>query len=122
VQQQARILVVDDDPDVVELLSLVLQSAGYQVATALNGRQALRECSRGDADLVILDIMMPGLSGLAVLRGMRRICGRGVPPVIAFSGFPNLIDEAVRRGARKTLQKPCDIDRLLAVVRDTLEH
>jgi DNA-binding response OmpR family regulator len=111
--------VVDDDPDVVGVVSFLLKRAGYEVATALNGREALRECHKTGADLVILDIMMPGLSGLAVMRGMRRI--GAAPKIIVFSGLPNLSDEAVQKGACATLQKPCDLTSLLSLVHKTLE-
>jgi two-component system alkaline phosphatase synthesis response regulator PhoP len=114
--------VVDDDPDVVGVVSFLLKRAGYEVATALNGREALRECHNGGADLVILDIMMPGLSGLAVMRGMRRMFAGAPPKVIVFSGLPNLSDEAVQKGACATLQKPCDLASLLSLVHETLEH
>jgi DNA-binding response OmpR family regulator len=121
VEHTPRILVVDDDPDVVGVLSFLLKRAGYEIATALNGKQALRECVSRGPDLIILDIMMPGLSGLAVMRGLRRICPTP-PPIIVFSGLPNLTDQALLKGARATIQKPCDLSSMLAVVRKTLER
>ena len=116
----ARILLVDDDQDVLDSVEAVLVSEGYQVTTASDARRALRAYAREGADAVILDIMMPGLSGLAVLRGLRRI-GRGaLAPVVVFSGYPDLVAKALRQGARTSLQKPCDIGQLLAVVAHVL--
>lgn len=60
---QKTVLVVDDDPSIVELLTLVLQDAGYHVLTAADGRSAIVEAVKGRPDVIILDIVMPGLNG-----------------------------------------------------------
>ncbi len=70
----AHLLVVDDEPNIVELLSASLRFAGYDVSTAANGSEALRKAREVDPDLVVLDVMMPGLDGFDVVRRLR---GRG---------------------------------------------
>ena len=67
----ARLLVVDDEPDIVELLSASLRFAGFEVGTAASGQEALTLAATFRPDLVILDVMMPGLDGFSVLSRLR---------------------------------------------------
>ena len=67
----AKLLVVDDEPDIVELLSASLRYAGFEVSTATSGRQALAEARRFRPDLVLLDVMMPDVDGFEVIRRLR---------------------------------------------------
>ena len=66
---------MDDEPNILELLATSLRFAGFEVATATNGREALAEARRYRPDLVVLDVMMPDMDGFAVVRRMR---GEGV--------------------------------------------
>lgn len=66
-----KVLVVDDEISLVQLCELVLQSAGFSVCGALSGRQALRLVDEQDPDLVLLDVMMPGMDGIEVCRQIR---------------------------------------------------
>ena len=68
-----RILVVDDEPDITALVAYHLAKAGYRVATAANGRDALRAAREERPDLVVLDLMLPGASGYDVLTELRRL-------------------------------------------------
>src|SRR3984957_9627746 len=70
--KEARLLVVDDEPNILELLSASLRFAGFDVATATNGNDALRVAASYQPDLVVLDVMMPGLDGFEVVRRMRK--------------------------------------------------
>src|SRR5437667_11046852 len=67
-----RVLVVDDEPDITALVAYHLAKAGYRVATATNGRDALQAAREERPDLVVLDLMIPGLSGYQVLVDLRR--------------------------------------------------
>lgn len=67
-----RILVVDDEPSIVELVSYNLRRSGYEVVTADNGEDGLRIAEQGGLDLLILDVMLPGIDGFEVLRAVRR--------------------------------------------------
>ena len=71
-EQEARLLVVDDEPNIVELLAASLRFSGFEVHTASNGTQALAQVARLAPDLVVLDVMMPGLDGFEVVRRMRQ--------------------------------------------------
>jgi two-component system phosphate regulon response regulator PhoB len=68
-----RVLVVDDEPDITALVAYHLAKAGYRVATAANGREALRAAREERPDLVVLDLMLPGVSGYDVLSELRRV-------------------------------------------------
>jgi len=78
---EARLLVVDDEPNILELLATSLRFAGFEVATATNGRDALAEARRLRPDLVVLDVMMPDMDGFAVVRRMR---GEGTTAPVLF--------------------------------------
>ncbi|HRE30263.1 MAG TPA: response regulator [Anaerolineales bacterium] len=114
------ILVADDETDTLDLLEITLGRAGYRVLRALNGREALDLARSERPDLVILDIMMPQLSGLDVLAALR---ADGAPtPVIVFSARGRADDLAagIEAGAVQYLVKPTSRDRLLEAVRVAL--
>src|SRR5690606_15721744 len=71
--QNQKILVVDDEADIVELISYKLQKEGYQVFTASNGQEAILEAKRIQPDLIILDVMMPKMDGIEACRLMRNM-------------------------------------------------
>jgi signal transduction histidine kinase len=111
-----KVLVVDDDEGVREILKRTLQMRGYVVETASDGLQAMAALATNGVDLVLLDICMPGRDGLSVLSELQER-GPG-PPVIVMTGStsPEDIEEAIRRGARTCLQKPFELRQLLAEV------
>ena len=80
VQPEARLLVVDDEPNILELLSVSLRFAGFEVATATNGADALNKVREFSPDLLVLDVTMPGLDRFAVASTLRSR-GDGVPVV-----------------------------------------
>ena len=104
------ILVVDDNEDIRNLLSLVLQKEGYEVFLAPNGSEALEIVKNNRLDLVLLDVMMPELSGLEVLRSIRenkdnKICSIPVMMITAASTVSD-IDAAIEIGASSYIIKP----------------
>ena len=115
-----KILVVDDDEIVLAGLCATLEGDGYEVATAPSGYAAVAELSRDRFDLVITDLMMPGLSGIGLLERVRAEWPE--TPVIVLSGYPrrNLADEALRKGADEFLVKPVDYGQLRKSVRALL--
>lgn len=115
-----KILVVDDEPDTVSLLGLTLSRAGYTVIKATSGRTGLEIARRERPDLIILDIMMPDLSGLDVLKDLRQVYP--VPPVIFFTAKSRVEDmvEGMEAGAYKYLVKPTSREKLLETVRAAL--
>jgi DNA-binding response OmpR family regulator len=90
------VLVVDDDPDVCDLVTYKLEQTGYDVRKAFDGDQALREVSARVPDLVLLDIMMPGISGLEVLEHWRSDVTTARLPVILLTAKAQEAD--VERG------------------------
>lgn len=118
-----RILVIDDDADVRQTIRMALESEGYDVIEAADGRQGLASfCSRVP-DLVITDIVMPVTEGLQTIREIRRL--RPAAPIVAVSaggrqGQHDYLDIARRLGAWEVVTKPFDPDELLARVRSCL--
>jgi DNA-binding response OmpR family regulator len=116
-----RILVCDDTPDILEMVQLILQSEGYEVTTASCGREVLESVEAAVPDLVVLDLRMPGLDGLSVLRALTSRSGGG-PPVVILSAKGRDEDrrEALAVGARGYLVKPFTVGQLLSAVRAQL--
>lgn len=105
-----NILVIDDDVHISELLSEALRSEGYTVSAAYSGTEALMLLSKGRPDLILLDLMLPGLSGEELLPQIKDI------PVIIVSAKADISDkvELLRSGAADYITKPFDIQELLA--------
>jgi len=115
--EQRRILVIDDDPDIREVLTRFFGDSGYQVRTAPDGRQGLDEVRTWSPDIVLLDLEMPEMNGLDVLRHLA--ADHADVRVVAFSGHAvagQLGADAQRLGAREFLVKPFDLERLAEVV------
>ena len=114
----AAILVVDDNEVNRDLLSRRLVSAGYAVATAASGPEALEALTEGRFDLVLLDVMMPEMDGLEVLRQVRARHGVADLPVVMASALAESRDlvEALRLGANDYVTKPLDMRVVLARV------
>ncbi|MHB8907554.1 MAG: response regulator [Syntrophales bacterium] len=107
-----KILVVDDEAEVVRLLKDFLTSKGYEVATALNGAEALDKVREMKPDIVLLDIIMPGIGGIDTLKEIKKI-----DPTIAVIMVTAVVDEelanrAVKLGAFDYITKPINIDSL----------
>ena len=121
----ARLLMVDDDPQMQATLPLVLADGGHQVTLAANGKQALRELRTRPIDLVVTDILMPEMDGLELIRAVKKD-HPGVK-LLAISGgsarLPGTDALQVARllGARRVLPKPFSADEVIAAVADALE-
>ncbi len=120
----AKILVVDDNPDNVELARVVVEGAGYATATAADGIEAL-ECVKASLpDLILLDLMMPRLDGLGVLRELRSNPATSQIPVIMLTAKAAVADrvEGLQRGADDYVPKPFAADELLARIQTLLKR
>jgi two-component system, OmpR family, response regulator len=118
----AHLLVVDDEPNIVELLSASLRFAGYDVSTATNGTEALKKARVVDPDLVVLDVMMPGLDGFDVVRRLRAD-DRHVP--VLFLTARDAVEDKVKglqTGGDDYVTKPFSLDELVARVRALLRR
>ncbi len=120
----SRILIVDDEPAIVELLEEHLQSEGYDTEHAFSGEEALARLDKSAPDLVILDLMLPGMDGYEVCRLMQADARLNHVPVImltARSAVPNKV-LGYQRGADDYIVKPFDPDELSVRVRAQLHH
>ncbi len=120
-RRQARVLVVDDERSMRELLAIVLQREGYEVLTAENGATAIATLEREPVDLLICDIKMPDISGVEVLRAAKRIDQDMVAMMVTAFASTQTAVEALRLGACDYLSKPFDVDELKIKVREKLE-
>jgi DNA-binding response OmpR family regulator len=119
-----RILVVDDDEQVLKLEYSILDGAGYEVALAGDGREALQILGGEPGfDLVILDVIMPGMDGYAVCREIRARPELEGVPVVFLTGKPGTegMIEGLDAGAALYVSKPFTASKLLAVVENVLE-
>jgi len=117
-----RILVVDDERSMRELLAIVLRREGYEVLLAENGRAAIDLLEREPVDLLISDIKMPDLSGVDVLRAAKKIDQDILGIMITAFASTETAVEAMRLGACDYLSKPFDIDLLKMKVREKIEN
>ncbi|MEV4012246.1 response regulator transcription factor [Nonomuraea angiospora] len=123
-----RLLVVDDEPTVKELLSATLRFAGFTVSSAENGAQALESARRDPPDLVLLDVMLPDLDGFEVIRRLRSLPrGGGRPgpvPVLFLTARDATADKinGLRLGGDDYVTKPFDLEELLARIRAILRR
>jgi two-component system nitrogen regulation response regulator NtrX len=117
-----RILIVDDEPGIRSSLGGVLQDEGFTVHAVESGEAGLAELERGDYDLVLLDVWLPGIDGLEVLERIEAGAKAARPAVIMISGHGS-IETAVRatkRGAFDFLEKPLTIAKVMVVVNNAL--
>jgi two-component system KDP operon response regulator KdpE len=111
-----RVLVVDDAPQIVRALAINLRARGYEVATAADGAEALSESTAHQPDVVILDLGLPDMDGVAVIEALR---GRSTVPILVLSGRSDSVDkvDALDAGADDYVTKPFGMDELLARLR-----
>ena len=117
----SRILVVDDEPQIVRALGIHLRARGYEVATASDGAEALQAAAARVPDLVILDLGLPDLDGVDVITGLR---GWSSVPILVLSGRADSVDkvDAFDAGADDYVTKPFGMDELLARLRAMLRR
>lgn len=120
-EQQLKVILVEDDPAMVSLVSLGLRYEGYQVLTAENGLEGLRLAETENPDLLILDWMLPGLDGVGICK---RVRAHSEIPIIIITARDAVTDrvQGLDAGADDYLVKPFHIDELLARVRARLRR
>lgn len=109
------VLVVDDDPDLRELMKLVLEGAGYGVQTASDGKEALERLALQLPSVVLLDMKMPGMNGWQFAEELRRAYDRRVP-IVVVTAAEDARKTAEEIGAEGYLGKPFELDDVLSLV------
>ncbi|MBN3889786.1 MAG: hybrid sensor histidine kinase/response regulator [Nostoc sp. JL31] len=116
-----RILAVDDTQDNLILVQAILESEGYEIDLASDGIKALRKIEQSPPDLILLDVMMPGIDGYEVTRRIRKNPAISYIPILLITAFhQSSVVEGLDAGADDFIRKPFDTDELLARVRSLL--
>ena len=116
-----KVLVVDDDAGITEILESILVDAGYAVATAASGEEALQRVAADVPDVVILDFRMPGLGGTGLLRALRTEPAWAAVPVVVMSSLPQEVVTA-QGGYAAFLRKPFRVSSVLAALQHALRR
>jgi DNA-binding response OmpR family regulator len=116
----ARILIVDDEPDILLMLRMSLEDEGHEVVMAADGEMALARMEEHKPDLVLLDVMMPVLDGWGVLERKRSRGDDTAVIMLSAKSEQADVDRALGLGALDYVMKPFDLDRLVARVADAL--
>jgi CheY-like chemotaxis protein len=120
---QAKILIVEDNPDWCDCLTHMLIGRGYKVHTAGDGQEALYEVREGGPDLIISDIMMPFLGGIELVETLRQTSKYKDIPVMVLTAHDNSnLQRALRAGADEALRKPIDFDHFFATIEKLLNQ
>jgi DNA-binding response OmpR family regulator len=121
---KTKILVVDDEPDLLELLDTNLRAAGYEVLVASDGREALEKARKAQPQLILLDVMLPELDGLEVCKCLRRDPATDAIPIVMLTARAGEIDRVLglELGADDYVTKPFSVRELLLRVRKILSR
>lgn len=114
-------LIVEDDPATRALEEILLEADGFAVLTARNGEEGIRLARERCPSVILLDLALPSASGFDVLKILKGASDTAQIPVVLISAYANLVEDCVTRGASGCVQKPFDIDELVAEVRRALE-
>ncbi|MBN8231882.1 response regulator [Corallococcus macrosporus] len=114
------VLVVDDDPDILEALSEILEAEGFEIRRARNGKEALERLEPDPPHLILLDLMMPVMDGWEFAQRMRQKPAFAAIPIIVLSADRNVGSKAKDIGAMGHLAKPFELNDLLSMVRQSL--
>ena len=119
---EAKLLVVDDEFNILELLATSLRFAGFEVVTAGNGREAIEKAEQEQPDLIVLDVMMPGMDGFDVTRRLRE--GGRTYPVLFLTAKDATEDKVagLSAGGDDYVTKPFSLDEVIARIRAILRR
>jgi CheY-like chemotaxis protein len=113
---EKRILIIDDDADILLVLASVVEDAGYQVATIDRGDYLEQIDAGALPDLILLDMLLSGQDGRQIARRLKGQAATRRIPIVMLSAHPNAQREALEAGADAFLAKPFDVDALLATI------
>lgn len=115
-----KILVVEDDPDLLAGLCQILSSAGFTAIGADDGNKGLHQAIDDPPDLIIVDIYMPELDGIELIKLLRKQSNFAGVPIVVLSAYPNDITRAIAAGATSAISKPVDREVLIRIVSNLL--
>ena len=116
-----KILVVDDEQGILDLLKKVLGKESYEVKTALNGQAAIKMVKEEKLDLVILDIKMPGIDGVETLKQIKWLNKKIIVIMLTAYGTLDSAKEALKLGAHDYITKPFKLDYIKEVIKENLK-
>ncbi len=111
-----KILVVDDEVQICKLINAFLTRQGCEVVTATNGKDAIAKFNENRPRIIFLDIKLPALSGMDVLREIKKIDKQVVVIILSAFGDMETVDTALELGANGYLQKPVELTRLMEII------
>jgi CheY-like chemotaxis protein len=118
-----KILIVEDSIDAREMLAMLFNMEGYNVATAEDGREGLRRASADNPDLIVTDIQMPYVDGNEMIRRLRAQPDSKRVPIIVMTAYGEETgNRAVQSGADRAFTKPVDYDLLLQAIKDLIDQ
>jgi two-component system, OmpR family, alkaline phosphatase synthesis response regulator PhoP len=122
--RRRKILVVEDQTELLELLRLHFKEEGFAIATATNGVDAIRKARSLAPDLIVLDVMLPELDGFAVCEILRREPATASVPIIMVTGLPGQLTRCagIESGATDFITKPVSPTRLLARIKEIFQQ
>lgn len=119
-----HVLIVDDYQDALDIWAIYLRSLGYRVSTAADGASAIAQAARLRPDIIVLDLELPGVSGIEAARYIRSLPETQHIPLIAATGYSHARQLELARGAGfdRVVVKPCDPDQLVAEIEELLRR
>jgi DNA-binding NtrC family response regulator len=116
VDEKRKVLIVDDDRDIVTIVSTILSGRGWDIKAAYNGREALEAVTSSKPDIILLDIMMPEMNGIEVLKRIKKIdIDARIIMITAFGDVESYLD-SMELGAYEYINKPFETDELLEMI------
>ena len=116
-----RVLVLEDDAEIRGMVTHALRRGGFEVDIAENGLEGLEQLSRSQYDAIVLDLAMPGYSGLAIINHLKNISPEMLSRVIVTSAWAARLEPAEKKLIAKVLNKPFDVDDLLRAVQSAAQ-
>ncbi len=122
-EEKKKILFIEDEPDQIRMISLRLEKSGYEVISSLEGEQGLKKAAAEKPDLILLDVIMPGMDGFEVARRLRKNPVTKHIPIIftTAAGMDDVEQQCFTAGADDCIRKPYDSADLLRKIKRLLE-
>jgi len=118
---ECSVLVVEDNDDTLQMLCRMLERDGFRPIATGNSSEALDYLDAEDPDVILVDLMLPEMTGLEFIRHVRRIANHDLTPIVAISAFDQTyLAAAIMAGADAALHKPEDVERLTRTIKDVL--